>query len=145
MVSLANARTHGLPILNGNPKFNTLSYPASGIPDLPCTFLGSTIGHGEMCFFFASGAIPAQDNYELAMSERDIQMSAIVAAPASRSNSPGYRARLSNARQASTVWFSLYSTAIGLDASTLKQCQIITYGRWENVATHITWTSRMLD
>ena len=151
LISINNPRTRGLPILNGDEEANYMVYPSDAIGSLPCTFLGTAKSPIDVCFFFAAGAVPAQENYDVVMGDALPLSQATIFMQRHASLADWdlgllnvAAMRRANAATAVSIFFSTYRASFGGATAPLQQAQILCFGREVDVRG-VVWGSRVLN
>jgi hypothetical protein len=147
LISIQNNK--GFPRLNGPTEIQNLVYPSSGIDSLPSIYLGSAGGVRGM-FVFASGAIPAQDNYNIAKSTDQIGVSDAMEYINDPSNYDDdeqrqvFEARKRNAEAAVPIFLNDIINIYGETDSALNHVQIICYSTSLEEEQY-TWASKIMN
>lgn len=143
LISAENPTTQGVPQLNVEPPSNQpncVVYPGASIASLPSTYLGKTLDETSASFYFAPGAIPAQDNY----------FQANLDDTSDRVDDATKAAREQNAKQAIAVFSHDFISTFGRSLVPLRSVQFFCYGdplpgAAEPDKPRVAWASKLLD
>jgi hypothetical protein len=161
LISIDNPTTQGMPIMEQNgaasydPQLNLIVYPAQGLQTMPSLLVGISRSPRDVVFYFGTGALPAQANYEqcgMGISEFRLSDATVFFndMPDAREMIAGWtddmkqqmQARLRNARQAVNLFLVVLRSTLGHDTSPLSKSQILTFSPYRD---HPTWFSRILN